>query len=32
MIKPVGVYGSKEEIVRFLREIGVVDVETCVFP
>lgn len=25
MIKPVGVYGSKEEIVRFLLQLGVVD-------
>ncbi|KAF9232513.1 hypothetical protein BU15DRAFT_67382 [Melanogaster broomeanus] len=25
IIKPVGVYGSKEEIVRFLSELGVVD-------
>jgi hypothetical protein len=25
IIKPVGVYGSKEEIVRFLSELGVID-------
>ena len=25
VIKPVGIYGSKEEIVRFLLELGVVD-------
>ncbi|KAF8270133.1 hypothetical protein EI94DRAFT_1572289 [Lactarius quietus] len=27
LLKPIGVYGSKEEIVRFLSEIDVVDVE-----
>ena len=27
LLKPIGVYGSKEEIVRFLRETGAVDVE-----
>ncbi|KAI9437933.1 hypothetical protein BJY52DRAFT_1229957 [Lactarius psammicola] len=27
LLKPIGVYGSREEIVRFLREIGAVDVE-----
>ena len=25
VIKPVGVYGSKEEIVRFLFELGAID-------
>ena len=25
VIKPVGIYGSKEEIVRFLLELGVID-------
>ncbi|KAF8270132.1 hypothetical protein EI94DRAFT_1572312 [Lactarius quietus] len=29
LLKPIGVYGSKEEIVRFLREMGSVDVEMC---
>ena len=28
MIKPLGVYGSKDEIVRLLRSIGVVDANT----
>jgi len=32
LLKPIGVYGSREEIVRFFREIGAVDVETCVHP
>ena len=32
LLKPVGVYGSKEEIVRFLREMGIVDAEMCVYP
>ncbi|KAH9029425.1 hypothetical protein EDB85DRAFT_1867188 [Lactarius pseudohatsudake] len=27
LLKPIGVYGSREEIVRFLREMGAVDVE-----
>ena len=31
LLKPIGVYGSKEEIVRFLRETGSVDVEMCVY-
>jgi hypothetical protein len=31
-LKPIGVYGSKEEIVRFFREMGVVDIEMCVYP
>ena len=31
LLKPIGVYGSKEEIVRFLREMGIVDVEMCVY-
>jgi hypothetical protein len=30
LLKPIGVYGSKEEIVRFLREMGAVDAEMCV--
>jgi hypothetical protein len=30
LLKPIGVYGSKEEIVRFLREMGIVDVEMYV--
>ena len=29
-LKPIGVYGSKEEIVRFLRETGAVDAKMCV--
>ncbi|KAH9031719.1 hypothetical protein EDB84DRAFT_1578728 [Lactarius hengduanensis] len=29
LLKPIGVYGSREEIVRFLREMGAVDVETA---
>jgi hypothetical protein len=29
-LKPLGVYGSKEEIVRFLREMHAVDDNTCV--
>jgi hypothetical protein len=28
MIKPLGVYGSKPEIVKLLRTIGIVDDET----
>ena len=32
LLKPIGVYGSREEIVRFFREMGVVDVEMCVYP
>ena len=32
LLKPIGVYGSKEEIVRFLCEMGAVDFEMCVFP
>ena len=30
LLKAVGIYGSKEEIVRFLREMGSIDVEMCV--
>jgi hypothetical protein len=30
-LKPIGVYGSKEEIVRFLREIHAVDTNTYGF-
>ncbi|KAH8980307.1 hypothetical protein EDB92DRAFT_1937150 [Lactarius akahatsu] len=32
LLKPIGVYGSREEIVRFLREMGAIDVEMCVNP
>jgi hypothetical protein len=32
LLKPIGVYGSKEEIVKFLREMGSLDVEMCVDP
>jgi hypothetical protein len=32
LLKPIGVYGSREEIVRFFREMGAVDVQTCVYP
>jgi hypothetical protein len=32
LLKPIGVYGSKEEIVRFLRETGAVDIKMCVDP
>ena len=28
LVKPIGIYGSKEEIVRFLREIRAVDDQT----
>jgi hypothetical protein len=31
-LKPIGIYGSKEEIVRTLREIGSVDVKMSVGP
>ena len=31
VLKPLGIYGSKEEIVRFLREIKAVDDNTYVF-
>ena len=31
-LKPIGVYGSKEEIVRLLREMGAVDAKMCVYP
>ena len=31
LLKPIGVYGSREEIVRFFLEMGVVDVEMCVY-
>jgi len=30
LIKPLGVYGSKGEIVRLLRSIAVIDDNTCV--
>jgi hypothetical protein len=30
MIKPVGVYGSKTEIVRLLRSLNVVNEDMCV--
>ncbi|KAN0136073.1 hypothetical protein V8E53_005933 [Lactarius tabidus] len=26
LLKPIGIYGSREEIVRFLREMGIIDV------
>ena len=32
LLKPIGVYGSKEEIVRFLREMGAADAEMWVHP
>jgi hypothetical protein len=32
LFKPIGVYGSKEEIVRFLREIQAVDEKTYELP
>lgn len=28
LVKPIGVYGSKEEIIRFLSSIGAVDTQT----
>ena len=28
---PIGVYGSKSEIIRFLRDIGAIDDQVCVF-
>ena len=31
VLKPLGIYGSKEEIVRFLCQIGAVDDKTYVF-
>ena len=31
LLKPIGVYGSRQEIVKFLREMGSVDVEMCVY-
>lgn len=31
LLKPIGVYGSKDEIVRFLREIDAVDDNTYVW-
>ena len=31
LLKPIGVYGSREEIVKFLREMGSIDVEMCVY-
>ena len=31
MIKPLGVYGSKDEIVRLLRSIDAVDEKMCVW-
>ena len=32
LLKPVGIYGSREEIVRFLREMGTMDIKMCVHP
>jgi hypothetical protein len=29
-LKPIGIYGSKDEIVRFLVSVGVIDDTTCV--
>ena len=31
-LKPIGVYGSREEIVRFFREMGAVDGEMYLYP
>ena len=31
ILKPIGIYGSKEEIVRFLGELGAVDVNMHVY-
>jgi hypothetical protein len=31
MVKPIGVYGSKAEIVRFLTSIGVINEERWVY-
>ena len=31
-LKAIGVYGSKEGIVRLLREMGTIDVKMCVLP
>ena len=30
LLKPIGVYGSREEIVRFFLKMGAIDDETCV--
>ena len=30
LIKPIGVYGSREEIVRFFLQMGAIDDKTCV--
>jgi hypothetical protein len=32
LLKPIGVYGSREEIVRLFREMGAVDDEMYVYP
>jgi hypothetical protein len=32
LLKPIGVYGSREEIVKIFREMGAVDAEMCVYP
>jgi hypothetical protein len=32
LLKPIGIYGSREEIVRFLREMGIIDVKMYVYP
>ena len=32
LLKPIGIYGSREEIVKFLHEMNAIDVEMCVYP
>jgi hypothetical protein len=32
LLKPIGIYGSREEIVRLLREMGAIDVEMWIYP
>jgi hypothetical protein len=32
LLKPIGIYGSREEIVRFLREMSIIDVNMYVCP
>ena len=32
LLKPIGVYGSREEIVKFFGEMGAVDAEMYVYP
>ena len=31
LLKPIGIYGSREGIVRFLRELGNMDLKMCVY-